>query len=1244
MTGDFSRKTFDPAKDFSLVRMQQGRLFTDADWNEQGDILRSSDRETAIDVIGHSGFPEGDAGFGLIFDVAADTLILTPGTGYVAGVRHVTGAPQEFSVVKLSGNGADATWGIVDGPALSDGDVLTADTTGLSGFVKVTNFAQAQDGTRTFRTTPALAPADVKLVKPILANRQPYAPHDVLPTTAGNYIVYLKSTELPVTALDDPLIREVAFDGPDTAIRDRTIWQVGMASLPDLLAFGYTLAELTCPALAGGFDPVLAGRAPGLMRARAEVSALSAGPCTLPPAAGYRSLENLLYRVEIHTGGAAALARYKWSRENAIHRTRYREMDAGVLIVDSVGRDELTALKVGDWIEIRDQDDIFVESPGFFARIDEVVGKRISLAELLDPVTLLPLTAAGQPDTAKLPPTAFVTRWEGGAPNPVTDAVGDWVTLENGVQVRFVDGVFQSSDHWTIPARAVTGDIEWPRDPITSEPVLKAPEGPRRDYTALALAELSGDGSWTVTEDCRLLFPPITRAKQFLYAGGDGQEAMPDPLAPATRVLLPKSLAAAVVRGHSPVQGESIRFEIVEGDGRLGNGQKTQIATTGADGLATVTWALDATTFSQSVVATRLDAAGNPTHTTIVYNATLARADQTSYDPANTPELAGANTVQEAIEVLVGMQQIGCTTYIIREGEDWVTVLESLKPGENASICFARGTYTTSRTVRLDGLGHIRISGAGPTIAKIVANRVEAALSITNCVSISISNLEITSPDGSSGIPLGDTKGRQGTVDISHCPSVDIHGCLLHCGAGTSPGRTCLTVRGWTEELGTLRVTSRLHVHENTFSVGHMQEALLITDATDICVAHNHFAVKPRKAQSLGIDVFLKDKAWISRTVGSFITRPVKGNVATKGMFKEIRGREWRISFQSPISQKSWDAFVAKNPPNDTDLKSAAAFEDYANRLIATAAEDPTQVEEFVKQLDRLKVSFGADARKLDDPRVRKALMVTSNPSVYRFDAKEGAIRDVLIEARGQVVSFNSPFSQEDWNRAIARSKEAPNIANADELLGLSYKLGEMLLLDKEFRRGMGSVSNWFKAFTDDSPSLAMHAIVCGGRTLGNVQIHDNIIREFQVGIRVAPSHQRLGVLSARSVSIDNNRMELLLPNNEAYGGYGIFVGNVQTLRIRGNDMALSSKPNFKRFFAQGIRIWGDLGYQVLVADNRIAIATMGIRLNDIKGNKDNPRLWVLRENLIEGPQGTRDFKVSPFGVEIDQHNLTVQV
>src|SRR5438045_2745266 len=38
MKGDFSRSTFNPGKHYTSVRMQQGRVQTDADWNEQANI------------------------------------------------------------------------------------------------------------------------------------------------------------------------------------------------------------------------------------------------------------------------------------------------------------------------------------------------------------------------------------------------------------------------------------------------------------------------------------------------------------------------------------------------------------------------------------------------------------------------------------------------------------------------------------------------------------------------------------------------------------------------------------------------------------------------------------------------------------------------------------------------------------------------------------------------------------------------------------------------------------------------------------------------------------------------------------------------------------------------------------------------------------------------------------------------------------------------------------------------------
>src|SRR5436309_10019418 len=57
MKGDFSRLTFDPAKRYTSVRQQQGRLQLDADWNEQADVFLHQLETFAGDLAGPSGAP-----------------------------------------------------------------------------------------------------------------------------------------------------------------------------------------------------------------------------------------------------------------------------------------------------------------------------------------------------------------------------------------------------------------------------------------------------------------------------------------------------------------------------------------------------------------------------------------------------------------------------------------------------------------------------------------------------------------------------------------------------------------------------------------------------------------------------------------------------------------------------------------------------------------------------------------------------------------------------------------------------------------------------------------------------------------------------------------------------------------------------------------------------------------------------------------------------------------------------------
>jgi len=85
MKGDFSRDTFDREQPRSSVRLQQGRVLLDADWNEQVEI-QDDLRQTALrDVIGPCGVPAED---GEAFSVAPDgnSLAIEPGRIWVDGI------------------------------------------------------------------------------------------------------------------------------------------------------------------------------------------------------------------------------------------------------------------------------------------------------------------------------------------------------------------------------------------------------------------------------------------------------------------------------------------------------------------------------------------------------------------------------------------------------------------------------------------------------------------------------------------------------------------------------------------------------------------------------------------------------------------------------------------------------------------------------------------------------------------------------------------------------------------------------------------------------------------------------------------------------------------------------------------------------------------------------------------------------------------------------------------------------
>ncbi|MGH8720344.1 MAG: DUF6519 domain-containing protein [Burkholderiales bacterium] len=517
----------------------------------------------------------------------------------------------------------------------------------------------------------------------------------------GAYLLYLDAWQRHVSALEAPAIREVALGGPDTATRARTIAQVRALPLPAASPFDWNCDSSieTWDALVGMSRPRLA--------ARAEPQLAAANLCEIAATAGYRRLDNQLYRVEVHEGGASPS--FKWSRENGsvayavVGVTIDSVAQRTTVRVAARGRDANLDLAVHDRIELVDDDAELTRRAG---TLFEYVSDGDDELELV--LAGVPGGALGQ-DPARHP---VLRRWDHKPVLAGTNALpiveGAWIDLEYGVQVRFeAGGVYRPGDYWQIPARTITADVEWPRDE-DGDPIAREPAGIADAHCRLAIVEVEADGAVSVTSDCRDFFPPLTELEQLLYVSGDGQDAAPN-------ALLPQPLALRVSRGTVPIAGAGVRFEVESGGGRVGDGlsgSPWQYETTTDDmGYASCRWTLGpgiaAPARYQRVRASLLDAGGQPRPgQAIVYCATATLVLQ--YVGGDGQQAGAGATLPNALEFRVanggdGVPGVVLTATVEQGGGSVIGPASVTTDSDGyASVGWRLGTGGTQRlTVRL---------------------------------------------------------------------------------------------------------------------------------------------------------------------------------------------------------------------------------------------------------------------------------------------------------------------------------------------------------------------------------------------------------------------------------------------------------------------------------------------------------------------------------------------------------------
>jgi DNA-binding beta-propeller fold protein YncE len=309
------------------------------------------------------------------------------------------------------------------------------------------------------------------------------SPPALAPVAGQTDLVYLDVWEQHRTALEDPELREVALGGPDTTTRVQTVCQVKVQA---------NVGDQDCDDAVLGWPPTASD---ARLSVAANAPAASTDPCIIAPAGGFRGLENRFYRVEIHDGGAAGTATFKWSRDNGAVVFAVAAFNvngnADEVQIRSLGRDEVLALHKNDWVEVLDDGSELRGEPGTLAQI-------VDLDEARN-VLQLSIPIAGY-DTGL---HARVRRWDQ-ASDALLLNTGTPIPLEDGLEVTFTGTDFHTGDYWMFEARTAL-----PSPPLTDLP----PRGIVHHYARLAMVTWQGNAEAGFTADvadCRHPFPPLT--------------------------------------------------------------------------------------------------------------------------------------------------------------------------------------------------------------------------------------------------------------------------------------------------------------------------------------------------------------------------------------------------------------------------------------------------------------------------------------------------------------------------------------------------------------------------------------------------------------------------------------------------------------------------------------------------------------------------------------------------------------
>lgn len=468
-TFDISRVNFDPRKHYAGVRMQQGRVLMDDDWNENERIDKEEQRRTQADVIGGYGSPDDGFKIGAVSTTGGlIDFTIHAGALYLGGIRFEMEKDETFRLQK--------------------------------------DWLQKEDGLD-------LVPGG-----------------GGVPFSGERFdLVYLEAWQQAVSAVEDSSLLEAALGGPDTTTRVRNMRRVKIfkdaGSAECAVAWKRLRTEWENRRL-GRVNAAYEW----VSDMRLTVSFTRVEPennlCSPAVAGGYLGSENQAIRVQI-TGQN----KFTWGFDNAAPLYRVQlSADGKTVTMLTRPKDQYHWPMTDQIVEILPwsaalqalptappESEKVAELSGFLTKVDARFNPDTGVFTLIAPV---PANFRDQwtnrSDKADLDRPAqfyYLRVWNRSgdlaSPVEIPYTAGSAVDLGNtGIRVNFCGNDWRAGDFWVIAARPETPDRVVPWELKTGFP----PHGVHRFLAPLAIIRWgfsNGVLRGEVVHDCRKKFRPL---------------------------------------------------------------------------------------------------------------------------------------------------------------------------------------------------------------------------------------------------------------------------------------------------------------------------------------------------------------------------------------------------------------------------------------------------------------------------------------------------------------------------------------------------------------------------------------------------------------------------------------------------------------------------------------------------------------------------------------------------------------